>query len=59
MLRREKKTNRDIATYAHAGKECTNNPGVRLATPETDRDSFTKIYPYDSHLTRNCCGRRW
>ena len=59
MLRRGRKTKRDIENYVHTGKERVNNPPVGRVTPETDRDSGKKTYPYDPHLTRNCCGRRW
>ena len=50
MARRGGKTNRDIETYAHAGKERANNPPVGLVTPETDRDVGRKTYAHDPHL---------
>ena len=50
MARRGGKTNRDIETYAHVGKERANNPPVGLVTPETDRDVGRKTYAHDPHL---------
>ena len=50
MARRGGKTNRDIETYAHAGKERANNPPVGLVTPETDRDVGRKTYAHDPHV---------
>ena len=50
MARRGGKTNRDIETYAHAGKERANNPPVGLVTPETDKDVGRKTYAHDPHL---------
>ena len=50
MARRGGKTNKDIETYAHAGKERANNPPVGLVTPETDKDVGRKTYAHDPHL---------
>ncbi len=50
MPRQDKKTKRDIESYAHADKERVNNPPVGLVTPETDEDSGKKTYAYDPHL---------
>ena len=49
MARRGGKTNRDIETYAHAGKERANNPPVGLVTPETDKDVGRKTYAHGSN----------
>ena len=50
MARQGKKAERDIETYAHAGKERVNNPPVGLVTPETDKDAGKKAYAHDPHL---------
>ena len=47
---KKKNAKRDIATYAHTGKERVNNPPVGLVTPDTDKDAGKKIYAYDPHL---------
>ncbi|MHC4559793.1 MAG: site-specific DNA-methyltransferase [Planctomycetota bacterium] len=51
MVRRRKRSKKDIDQYDHKDKERLNNPPVGLVTPETDQDTGRKkTYQYDPHL---------
>ena len=50
MPRRSLLSSRNIDSYAHAGKDRTNNPPVGLVTPDTDPDEDNKTYFHDPHI---------
>jgi len=50
-MAREKKVNKDIEQYDHAGKKRLNNPPVGLVSEDTESYEDTrKTYEYDPHL---------